>query len=133
MLAGSAYWQVDRAKRKEFDGLMDEKKAREKQAAWIKELEARDEEDKEMREAMRRRKERGGKGIVGELKDADTRAQVQKAVDEAKAVAEKVAKVVADKTGKEGNQVEGIASVAPEDGKERGILQSVQDLIWKKK
>jgi len=100
MLAGSAYWQVDRAKRKEFDGLMDEKKAREKQAAWIKELEARDVEEKEMRDALRRRRER---------KDA------------------------AEKAWKGDDKVEGMAPGAPEEGKGKGILESVQDLIWKKK
>jgi len=132
MLAGSAYWQVDRAKRKEFDGLMDEKKAREKQAAWIKELEARDEEDKELREAMRRRRERGGKGVVGELKDGETRAQVQKAVDEAKATAEAAARV-GEKTWSDGDSVDGMKPVTPEEAKGKGVLESVKDLIWTKK
>ncbi len=51
------YWQSDRQKRKEFDKVVEERKAREKNEAWIRELEARDEEEKEfrrMREAKRR-------------------------------------------------------------------------------
>ena len=58
MVAGSAYWSGDRAKRKEFEGLVDEKKKKEKHEAWIKELEARDEEDREF-DAMRKRMAQG--------------------------------------------------------------------------
>ena len=52
MLAGSTYYQQDRAKRKEFEGVVAEKKAKEKNEAWIRELEARDREDKEWRVRM---------------------------------------------------------------------------------
>ena len=52
MLAGSTYYQKDRAKRKEFEGVVAEKKAKEKNEAWIRELEARDREDKEWRVRM---------------------------------------------------------------------------------
>jgi hypothetical protein len=38
MLAGSAYWQADRNKRKEFDAAVAERKAKEKNEAWIREL-----------------------------------------------------------------------------------------------
>ncbi|KAH8594692.1 putative altered inheritance of mitochondria protein 31, mitochondrial, partial [Bisporella sp. PMI_857] len=58
MLAGSMYWQSDREKRKVFEGLLEEKKAKEKQEAWIRELEARDEEERQLREAMKRRRAR---------------------------------------------------------------------------
>merc|ERR1712093_605183 len=47
MIGGSMYWQTDRQKRKEYDVVIAEKKAKEKNEAWIKELEARDEEEKE--------------------------------------------------------------------------------------
>ena len=42
------YWSSDRDKRKEFDGVVAERKAKEKNEAWIRELEARDEENKEI-------------------------------------------------------------------------------------
>lgn len=54
MVAGSAYWSGDRAKRKEFDDLVEEKKKKEKHEAWIRELEIRDQEDQDF-EAMRKR------------------------------------------------------------------------------
>lgn len=71
MVAGSAYWSGDRAKRKEFDGLLDEKKKKEKHEAWIKELEIRDQEDQEF-VAMRRRLAQG-------------RAAEEKGLDESRA------------------------------------------------
>lgn len=46
MVAGSMYWQTDRQKRKEFDAVVAEQKAKEKNEKWIAELEARDEEAK---------------------------------------------------------------------------------------
>ena len=49
MVAGSIYYQSDRDKRKQYDGIVSEKKAQEKNQAWIRELEARDEEDKMIR------------------------------------------------------------------------------------
>jgi hypothetical protein len=58
MVAGSMYWQTDRQKRKEFEGALAEQKAKEKNQAWIRELEARDEEDKALRAA--RAKRQGG-------------------------------------------------------------------------
>ncbi|KAI9743550.1 MAG: Respiratory supercomplex factor 1, mitochondrial [Claussenomyces sp. TS43310] len=57
MVAGSMYWQTDRQRRKDFDKVVAERKAKEKNEAWIRELEARDREDQEMRakkEARRR-------------------------------------------------------------------------------
>lgn len=50
MIAGSAYWEGDRAKRRQYDVLVDEKKKKEKHEAWIKELEVREEEEQELRQ-----------------------------------------------------------------------------------
>ncbi|KAF5878887.1 putative hypoxia induced family protein [Botrytis fragariae] len=58
MVAGSMYWDSDRKKRKEFEGVLSEQKAKEKNEAWIRELEARDEEEKEMRRARDERRRR---------------------------------------------------------------------------
>ena len=41
------YYKTDRDKRKEFEGVLAENKAKQKNEAWIRELEARDREDKE--------------------------------------------------------------------------------------
>lgn len=52
MLAGSFYYNSDRILRKEYNDLMQERKAQEKRSAWIKELEARDKEENDWREKM---------------------------------------------------------------------------------
>lgn len=49
MVAGSAYWENDRSKRKQFDELTEEKRRKEKKEAWIRELEIRDQEEDELR------------------------------------------------------------------------------------
>lgn len=49
MLAGSIYWESDRSKRKQYDGLLKEKEKKEKHEAWLRELEARAEEEEELR------------------------------------------------------------------------------------
>lgn len=49
MVAGSVYWENDRAKRKQFDGLIQQKKEKEKHEAWLRELEIRDQEEQELR------------------------------------------------------------------------------------
>lgn len=54
MLGGSYFYNADRLKRKEYTDLVKQKKQQEKREAWIRELEARDLEDKEWREKMGR-------------------------------------------------------------------------------
>ncbi|SMQ49578.1 unnamed protein product [Zymoseptoria tritici ST99CH_1A5] len=54
MIAGSAYWEGDRKKRKQYDGLVEEKKTKEKHEAWLRELEIRDEEEQELRKMRNR-------------------------------------------------------------------------------
>lgn len=49
MLAGSIYWESDRSKRKQYNGLVKEKEQKEKYEAWLRELEARAEEEEELR------------------------------------------------------------------------------------
>ncbi|KAB8290458.1 hypothetical protein EYC80_010889 [Monilinia laxa] len=61
MVAGSMYWDSDRKKRKEFEGVLAEQKAKEKNEAWIRELEARDEEEKELKRARDERRRRAEK------------------------------------------------------------------------
>ncbi|KAL8708628.1 MAG: hypothetical protein Q9220_006564 [cf. Caloplaca sp. 1 TL-2023] len=52
MCAGSFYYNSDRILRKEFEAIKDEQKAQEKRSAWIRELEARDREEKDWREKV---------------------------------------------------------------------------------
>ncbi|RFU32567.1 hypothetical protein B7463_g3785, partial [Scytalidium lignicola] len=51
MVAGSMYWKKDREKRKEFEAVIEGKKAQTKNEAWIRELEARDKEEKDFKAA----------------------------------------------------------------------------------
>lgn len=46
---GSLYWDSDRKRRKEYTGLVKEKKDKERHEKWIRELEIRDEEEQELR------------------------------------------------------------------------------------
>ena len=52
MLGGSYYYNADRLKRKEYTDLVKQRESQEKRDAWIRELEARDKEDKQWREKM---------------------------------------------------------------------------------
>ncbi|KAH0537173.1 Respiratory supercomplex factor 1, mitochondrial [Glutinoglossum americanum] len=60
LAVGSFYYGKEREKRKEFQGMVAEKKALEKREAWIRELEARDQEEKELREKRKRAREESG-------------------------------------------------------------------------
>jgi len=57
IVAGSYYYAEDREKRKVFDGVKAEQRAREKNERWIRELEARDREDKQEKDARMKRLE----------------------------------------------------------------------------
>ncbi|CAK4033924.1 Respiratory supercomplex factor 1, mitochondrial [Lecanosticta acicola] len=50
MVMGSAYWEGDRAKRKQFNELSEEKRKKEKHESWLRELEIREEEEQELRQ-----------------------------------------------------------------------------------
>lgn len=54
IVAGSYYYNADRILRKEYEAVKAEQKAKEKNEAWIKELEFRDKEEREEKERQRR-------------------------------------------------------------------------------
>ncbi|PMD52436.1 uncharacterized protein K444DRAFT_647313 [Hyaloscypha bicolor E] len=116
MIAGSVYWQSDRQKRKEFDKVVEERKAREKNEAWIRELEARDEEEKDIRR-MREARRRGVSVDVVRNEDA-----------------EKGAKKMEEGKGKVPDQLveKGAGSVVEveTEAKKKGVLESVQEMVW---
>ena len=72
MVGGSYYYNSDRLRRKEFNDLIKQKKAKEKKDAWIRELEARDLEDREWREKL------------GKVRDAQREEQEREALEEMK-------------------------------------------------
>ncbi|KAI2615986.1 hypoxia induced protein conserved region-domain-containing protein [Hypoxylon sp. NC1633] len=58
MVAGGAYYGADREKRKELIKLEAQQRAEERHQKWLRELEVRDEEEKQLKAAMKRRQER---------------------------------------------------------------------------
>lgn len=54
VVAGSYYYNADRLLRKEYEAIKAEQKAKEKNEAWIRELEFRDQEEKEEKERQMR-------------------------------------------------------------------------------
>lgn len=76
IVAGSMYYSTDRKKRKEFEGVVADRKAKEKSEAWIRELEARDREDKDWR-ARREAVSRAAQapGAVGAAKSVVERSE----------------------------------------------------------
>jgi len=52
LVAGSLFYRDERLRRKAFEGVLEEKKVAEKREKWLKELDARDREDKEWRQKI---------------------------------------------------------------------------------
>lgn len=50
VVAGGMYYKSERKQRREFERMVEERKSQEKRDAWLRELEARDKEDKDWRE-----------------------------------------------------------------------------------
>ncbi|OTA76953.1 hypothetical protein M434DRAFT_402423 [Hypoxylon sp. CO27-5] len=80
MVAGGAYYGADREKRKELIKLEAQQRAEERHQKWLKELEVRDEEERQLKAAMKRRQERAqqkraeekGKSATEGAKKGDT-------------------------------------------------------------
>ncbi|KAI1118699.1 hypoxia induced protein conserved region-domain-containing protein [Nemania sp. NC0429] len=58
MVGGGAYYGADREKRKELVKLEAQQRAEERNQKWLRELEVRDDEDKKLQAAMRRKRDR---------------------------------------------------------------------------
>ncbi|KAF7165480.1 hypothetical protein CNMCM5623_009602 [Aspergillus felis] len=50
VVAGGMYFKTERQQRREFEKMVEQRKAQEKRDAWLRELEIRDKEDKDWRE-----------------------------------------------------------------------------------
>ena len=74
MLGGSIYWETDRSKRKEYHGLLEEKRKKEKHDAWIRELEEREREEEELRR-LRDRIVRGQRAERREMMEGQRREE----------------------------------------------------------
>ncbi len=80
MLAGSIYWETDRGKRKQYDGLVEDKKKKERHEAWLRELELRAEEDEELKK-MRSRILKAQAAERKKLTEGESRAEEAKMED----------------------------------------------------
>lgn len=58
MVAGGAYYGADREKRKELIKLEAQQRAEERNQKWLRELEVRDEEEKKLQAAVKRKRDR---------------------------------------------------------------------------
>ncbi|KAK0714274.1 hypoxia induced protein conserved region-domain-containing protein [Apiosordaria backusii] len=83
MVAGGMYYQEDRHKRKELWKLQQQKDAEEKHQKWIKELEARDAEEKALQERLDKRRRRAAERAGGTGTEA-VAAQARAALRESK-------------------------------------------------
>lgn len=85
MVAGGMYYAEDRKKQKEVWKLKQQQEAEEKRQKWIKELEARDEEDKAFREFMEKKRKRAAERTTIETGSEGVAAQARAALRVAKA------------------------------------------------
>lgn len=86
MVLGSAYWESDRVKRGEYNDLVEDRKKKDQHELWIKELEVREEEEKELRK-MRDRLMSGRAAERQDLGESERRAverQTKKSVGQEK-------------------------------------------------
>ena len=114
MVAGSMYWQTDRQKRKEFEGVVAERKAKERNEAWIRELEVRDQEDRDFRAQREARR----RGVSVEVVLGEQERAAEKKASEGKLLLENVVK-------------KGASSVEylEDSGRKGGVLEIVQNLM----
>lgn len=84
MVAGGMYYSADRHKKKELWKLQQQQEAEEKRERWIKELEARDEEDKALKERLEKRRKRAAERAAAGTGTESVAAQARTALREAK-------------------------------------------------
>ncbi|TVY36552.1 Respiratory supercomplex factor 1, mitochondrial, partial [Lachnellula occidentalis] len=133
MVAGSMYWDTDRKKRKEFEGAIEERKAKEKNEAWIKELEARDEEDKAIsaqRERRRLRQEGRAQKVEEKEKGDGVLDRVYGLVGGSKSGEEKAEKTEkTEKVDKTGTPPKAFSMVDETERRSLGVLEMCQHLL----
>jgi len=78
MVGGSAYWESDREKRRQFDGIVEERKKKEQHESWLKELEIREEEEQELRQ-MRSKLMQGRRSEKMKAAEAEKKLAAQQA------------------------------------------------------
>lgn len=132
VVAGGMYFKTDRQQRREFEQAVELRKAQEKRDAWLRELEVRDQEDRDWR-ARHAAMEAAAKEVANKTASAQ-RGPEQDAMREAKDAEQKaaVATIAAeqDAAKKPGPSTPEAAraSLEPAD-RSFGVLQAVRDLL----
>ncbi|KKF94676.1 Respiratory supercomplex factor 1, mitochondrial [Ceratocystis fimbriata CBS 114723] len=104
MIAGSIYYSRDRERTAELRRLEEQQNAEEKRARWLRELEARDAEDKEMRAALEARRRKRQERLLADESGSSTGGE--------KSVFQALSKA---KTDREAREKESKATVAAAD------------------
>jgi len=122
VVGGSAYWENDRKRRKQFEELSEEKKQKDKHQAWIRELEIREQEEAE----MQKMKDRVIQGRKAEQKGL-TEKQAQLAEKEIK---KEITAVTREATKTDGSSITRSVLEAGESRHDSRMLTAALD-IWK--
>lgn len=118
MVAGSAYWEGDRAKRNQFNELVSDRQKKDKHEAWLRELEARQEEEDE----LQRVRERMIEGRVAEKRSE------QRAKREAEAMFKE------EVVGQDGGGVGSVRSVLERgEGRSDGRIVTAVKALWQRR
>lgn len=101
LVAGGMYYKAERKQRREFDQAVEERKGQEKRDAWLRELEIRDEEDREWRErhaAIEAAAKDGGKKVEKKVEQPDAaRAAIEPADEKSVGVLDAVKVLLASR------------------------------------
>ena len=127
VVAGSYYYAEEREKRKEFTGILAERKAQEKRDAWIRELEVREEEDREIEKEKLARTKRLKEREAALKERAEALEQREK---------ERAAAFATAAKGNDGKEMEGkilnevVKCVTEQSERQRlGILVAVREMM----
>jgi hypothetical protein len=110
LVAGSIFYKDDRLKRRRFEAAVEDKKAAEKRDKWLRELEARDNEDREWRERF--------EGVAQRAKEAE---------EIARGDARRGVEVVEEKVG---TKAEGVKEAVEERFRNKSVLEDVTWSGW---
>jgi hypothetical protein len=110
LVAGSIFYKDDRLRRKRFEAAVEDKKAAEKRDKWLRELEARDNEDREWRERF--------EGVAQRAKEAEeiARGEARRGVE-----------MVGEKFG---TKEEGVKEAVEERFRNKSVLEEVTWSGW---
>jgi hypothetical protein len=116
MVAGGMYYAEDRNKQKELWKLKEQQDAEEKREKWIKELEARDEEEKALKAMLEKRRKRAAERTSTDTGTEGVAAQARAAFRESK---------TAKQDAPDEETTETLSQVADEKTNSSGVLGSL--------